>query len=351
MFCWPLLVAVFVVGWGRGWVSRSRAKKSGAKNLDQRLTEGAAKRSAVAVVDLPDLGRPWTVRDVVDARRDRPQWLCAARAALAAARAEEERQRAARLEAVLTRRRTVGYPAVTEVAWAFARDFAKANLLNYLRDALGAAAADTEVWDCGYDVSTHARRADETNRERAKRGVSLSGRNEQWCREHGLYREPGTLGDLFDAPNGNTKATYVSGAGLDAETWADAWRDYWALESLAYAYVIAGLVLAGDVETLEVIAGVPAGDVEPDDRARRVDCVPADVMSLACRALYEWTEIECPVLEPEQVVDMDAPLSGLSRMLLSARRSWSRAERLAVVLAGLDAVDDEVDAPVAELVG
>ncbi|MBS4729966.1 hypothetical protein MSM1_17005 [Mycobacterium sp. SM1] len=182
----------------------------------------------------------------------------------------------------------------------------------------------------------------------------MSGRNEQWCREHGVYREPGTLGDLFDAPNGNTKATYVSGAGLDAETWADAWHEYWALESLAHGYVIAGLVLAGDVEALEVIAGVPARDAGPDYRGRTFDGVPAEVMALACQALYEWTEIECPVLDPEKVVDMGAPLSALPGMLLAARRDWSRAERLAVVLAGLGPIDDEsgdVHAPVAGLVG
>jgi predicted site-specific integrase-resolvase len=31
------------------------------------------------------------------------------------------------------------------------------------------------------------------------------------------------------------------------------------------------------------------------------------VLALACQALYEWTEIDCPVLDPDSLVDMSAP--------------------------------------------
>jgi hypothetical protein len=224
----------------------------GSKGAGRQLTpEVAAKRLCMGVADLPDLGKPWTGRDVAEMQRSRAEWLRSARAT----RAEEDRLRKARRrDAVLAGRLGFEYPAITAAATDFAQDFAGTNLLAFLYDALDVAAAETYVVDCGFDVSTHARRVDETNRERAKRGVSLSGRNEHWCHDHGFYREPGTLGDLLDAPTGNTRATHVSGAGLDAETFDDAWYDRWALEGLAHAHVIAELVMRGDVATLETIA-------------------------------------------------------------------------------------------------
>lgn len=106
-----------------------------------------------------------------------------------------------------------------------------------------------------------------------------------------------------------------------------------------YAYVIARLVLAGDVETLETIAGVPRRDVEPEHPRRHFDGVTADVMSLARHALDEWMEGPAAadqVLDPEELGDMDAPVAALPRILLQARRGWSRAELLAAVIAGLD---------------
>ena len=319
----------------------------GGKGNSKQLTrEVAAKRLCIEVADLPDLGKPWTGRDVTDVQRSRPEWLRCARRALGAARAEEERQRKARFDVVLARRTGFEYPSVTAVAADFARDFAKTNLLAFLHDALDTLAADTYAVDCGFDVSTNARAADETNRERAKRGLSLSGRDGKVFADFGGCREPGTLGDLFDAPTGNTRATYVSGAGLDAETFDDAWYDRWALEGLAHAHVIAVLVLRGDVATLETIAGVPLTDVVVSGPVRMFDGVAADVLSLACEALHAWTEIDCPVLDPAEVVDMDAPISALPRMLLQARRSWNQTEWLAAAIAGLDvspAGEDLVD--------
>ena len=303
-------------------------------NGGQFTREGAAKRLGIGVVDLPDLGRSWTGRDVADVQGVRPEWLRCARKALGAVRAAQERQRKARFDAVLARRSGFEYPPVTAAASDFARDFAKANLLTFLHDALGASAAETYVVDVGFDASTHARRTDETNRERVRGGISLSGRDGKAFADYGGYREPGTLGDLFDAPTGDTRATYVSGAGLDAETWADAWYDRWSLEDLAHAYGIAGLVLRGDIEILEVIAGVPLSDVETS--GRRFDGVADDVLALACEALHAWTEIDCPVLDPEKIVDMDVPISALPRMLLQARRSWNRTELLAAAIAGLE---------------
>jgi len=198
------------------------------------------------------------------------------------------------------------------------------------------------VVDCGFDVSTYAKRVEESNRERARRDVSLSGRDLQWARDHGFYREPGTLGDLLDAPTGNTRATFVSGAGLDAETFDDAWYDRWALESLGHAYVIADLVLRGEVVMLENIAGVALSDADPSDIRELFDGVAVDVLALACQALSEWTEIDCPMLDPESLVDMDAPVSALPAMLLAVRRSWGQTELLAVAIAGLD-VDGRAD--------
>jgi hypothetical protein len=308
---------------------------SGKGHGKQLTREGAAKRLGIGVADLPDLGRAWTGRDVADAQRGRPEWLRGARKALGAARAEEERQRQARLEGVLARRSGFEHPPLTAAASDFARDFAKANLLAFLHDALDASAAETYVVDSGFDVSSHARRANETNRERVKRGGSLSGRDDESFAEYGLDRAAGTLGDLFDAPTGNTQATYVSGAGFAAERWADAWHDYWALEGLSHAHVIADLVLRRDIETLEAIAGVPLSDVEVVGRPP-FDGVADDVLSLACEALHAWTEIDCPVLDPDEVVDMDVPVSALPRMLLEARRSWNRTELLAAAIAGLE---------------
>jgi hypothetical protein len=150
---------------------------SGKGHGGQLTREAAAKRLGVAAADLADVGRPWTGRDVADVQRCRPEWLRCARKALGAARAEQERQRKARLDAVLARRSGFEYPPVTAAASVFAREFTKANLLMLLHDALDVSAADTYVIDSGFDVSTHAERADETNRERAKRGVCLSGRD------------------------------------------------------------------------------------------------------------------------------------------------------------------------------
>jgi hypothetical protein len=304
--------------------------------------EIAAQRLCIGVADLPDIGRPWASGDVDQAQRCRPDWLRCARKAWRASRAEEERQRKARADAVRLRQGRFEYPQVGSAAAEFAHDFARLNLLEFLYSALDASSAETYVVDCGFDVSTYANRVEESNRERARRGVSLSGRDEHWSRDHGFYREPGTLGDLLDAPTGNTRATYVSGAGLDAETFDDAWYDRWALEGLGHAYVIADLVLRGEVVTLENIAGVPLSDADPRGISQPFDGIADDVLALACQSLSEWTEIDCPVLDPDSLVDMDAPVSALPAMLLAARRSWGQAELLAVAIAGLD-VDGGVD--------
>ena len=116
----------------------------GGKGNSKQLTrEVAAKRLCIEVTDLPDLGKPWTGRDVTDVQRSRPEWLRCARKALGAARAEEERQRKARVDVVLARRTGFEYPSVTAVAADFARDFAKTNLLAFLHDAVDTLAADT----------------------------------------------------------------------------------------------------------------------------------------------------------------------------------------------------------------
>lgn len=304
--------------------------------------EIAAQRLCIGVADLPDIGRPWANGDVDQAQRCRPDWLRRARKAWAAARVDEQRQRKARTDAVRLRQRTFEYPQIDSAATEFAHDFARLNLLGFLYSALDASSAETYVVDCGFDVSTYAKRVEESNRERARRDVSLSGRDLQWARDHGFYREPGTLGDLLDAPTGNTRATFVSGAGLDAETFDDAWYDRWALESLGHAYVIADLVLRGEVVMLENIAGVALSDADPSDIRELFDGVAVDVLALACQALSEWTEIDCPMLDPESLVDMDAPVSALPAMLLAVRRSWGQTELLAVAIAGLD-VDGRAD--------
>jgi hypothetical protein len=304
--------------------------------------EIVAQRLRIGVADLSDIGRPWTSGDVEQAQRCRPDWLRCARKAWGAARAEEERQRKARADAVRLRQARFEYPQVGSAATEFAHDFARLNLLEFLYSALDASSAETYVVDCGFDVSTYAKRVEESNRERARRGVSLSGRDEQRARDHGFYREPGTLGDLLDAPTGNTRATHVSGAGLNAERFDDAWSDRWALEGLGHAYVIADLVLRGEVVTLENIAGVALSDADPSDIRAPFDGIADDVLALACQGLSEWTEIDCPVLDPDSLVDMDAPVSALPAMLLAARRSWGQVELLAVAIAGLD-VDGGVD--------
>jgi len=286
----------------------------------------------VDVCDLLD--RRWTAGDVTDVLQERPDWLKDARRRKTAAKGERDKQRQARLAAVQARRKGFTYPAVPAEATEFAREFTRASLLNYLRRALDAAAADTYVVDSGYDVSTYASRAAETNRERAKRGVSLSGLGDRDFSACGMYREPGTLGDLFDAPTGDTIATYVSGAGLAAESWGDAWHDRGALEGLALAYLVADLALNGEIATLEVIAEAPLGDAEVMTEGS-FDGIAADVLSLARQALYSRAETECPVLDPEEIVDMTAPLSALPGLLLGTRYEWSRTEQLAAVLAGV----------------
>ncbi|MDH6198317.1 hypothetical protein M2272_004976 [Mycobacterium frederiksbergense] len=306
--------------------------QSGGKRL---APEVVARRLCIGVADLPDIGRAWTNRDVAEAQRDRPDWLQRARKVLGVARAEEERQRKARMDAVRLRQRGFEYPVVALVASEFAHAFARVNLLEFLYGALDAPAAQTYVVDSGFDVSTYARTVEETNRDRVKRGASLSGRDTTAWADYGGFRKPGTLGDLLDAPTGNTRATYVSGAGLDAETFDDAWYDRWALEGLAHAHVLAAMTLRGDIATLETIAGVPLLDVATDVK-EPFGGVAADVVSLAKEALGAWTEIDCPILDPDDVVDLEASISALPAMLLAARRLWDRTELLAATIAGLD---------------
>jgi hypothetical protein len=125
---------------------------------------------------------------------------------------------------------------------------------------------------------------------------------------------------------------------LDAESWGDAWGDRWSLQGLGLAYVLAGLVSSGDIASLEVIAGTPLTDVDAESGLAFED-MPNDVLSLAREALRWWCERECPVLDPDEIVDMDAPLSALPRMLLATWQDWGRTERLALVIAGLDPVE------------
>jgi hypothetical protein len=301
------------------------------------MRDAAAQRLSIAVADLPDLGRSWTAQDVAEVQRNRPEWLRSARKEWAATKAEAQRQRQARHNDVIARRADFTYPPVPDGAVEFAYAFTKANLLEFLHGALDASAADTYVVDSGFDVSTHASRANETNRERARRDVSLSDRSGSDFEESGMCRERGTLGDLFDAPTGNTQATYLSGAGLAAESWDDAWDDRWSLAGLGLAHVLAALVLSGDVDTLECIAAVPLSDVGVES-GLSFDKVSSDVLSLAREALRVWVEDECPILDPEEIVDMDAPLAALPRLLLASRRSWDATESLAAVIAGVDSV-------------
>jgi hypothetical protein len=100
-----------------------------------------------------------------------------ARTALGAARSDEERQRKACIDAVRLRQKGFEYPSVGSAATEFAYDFARLNLLGFLHSALDVSSVQTYAVDCGFDVFTHARTVEETNRERAKRGVSLSGRD------------------------------------------------------------------------------------------------------------------------------------------------------------------------------
>ncbi|MGC9221237.1 MAG: hypothetical protein ACP5H2_07790 [Solirubrobacteraceae bacterium] len=76
---------------------------SSRMNLDKPLNGGAAKRLGITRSDLPNLGPPWTRRDVVAARRSRPQWLRDAQsrytAELEAAAGRREQQAVARLDA------------------------------------------------------------------------------------------------------------------------------------------------------------------------------------------------------------------------------------------------------------
>jgi hypothetical protein len=129
------------------------------------------------------------------------------------------------------------------------------------------------------------------------------------------------------------------GAGFATETWADARHDEWTSENLDLAYVVAGLALSGEVATLEVIAEIPLGDTEPMKPAS-FDGIAADVLSLARQALRSWTDIECPVLGPEEVLDMTMPVSGLPTLLLGTRHDWNRTEQLAAVIVGV--ADDSV---------
>jgi hypothetical protein len=236
--------------------------------------------------------------------------------------------RQARIDAVLARRSGFVAPVTTDAALRFAADYARANLLTYLYDALDAQAADVEVVDYGYDVSSRGHRVPETNRERARRGVALSDSD----------RVAGTLGDLFDAPTGDTRPTYVSGSGLAAETWEGMWSDQWLLDGLEHAHTLAEAVLAGDVGTLEIIAGVPLADAITD-RALAFGDVPNQVLSLASDAFRERLEDHEPAFDPEQTVDMTAPLSALPDMLQAARHDWTATERLALVIAGLTPIE------------
>jgi hypothetical protein len=281
---------------------------------------------SVVVCDLPD--RAWTAGDVTDALRSCPDWLRDARCRQAVA----EEQRKARFAAVEARKVGFTYPTVSTEAAKFAREVTRLRLLEFLRRALNAAAADTYVEDLGYDGSTYASPAAETNWERARRGDSLSGLDDRDFSACGMYREQGSLGDLFDAPTGYTRATFISGAGFVAQTWADVWEDEWTRENLDLAYVVADLTLNGDTATLEVIAEAPLGDTDLVKPAS-FHGIAADVLLLARQALYSWTEIECPVLVPDEVVDMTMPVSALPGLLLGARHDWTRTEQLAAVLA------------------
>ncbi|MEV4279178.1 hypothetical protein [Actinoplanes xinjiangensis] len=236
--------------------------------------------------------------------------------------------RRARIDAVLARRSSFVAPATTDAALRFAADYARANLLTFLYDALDAQAAGVEVVDYGHDVSSRGHRVYETNRERVRRGMALSGTD----------REPGTLGDLFDAPTGDTRPTPASGAGPAAETWEGMWPDQWLLDGLEHAHTLAEAVLAGDLATVEIIAGVPLADAVTD-RALVFGDISHQVLSLAADAFRERLVDHEPAFDPEQTVDMTAPLSALPEMLQAARHEWSGTERLALVIAGLSPIE------------
>ncbi|MFC4070235.1 hypothetical protein [Actinoplanes subglobosus] len=212
-----------------------------------------------------------------------------------------------RIDAVLARRRGFVPPSTSDAAFRFAADYARTNLLTYLYEALDAPAADHTVA--------------ETNRERARRGVSLSG-----------FRAAGTLGDLFDAPAGYTRP------GPGAETWEGMWPDRCLLDGLEHAHTLAELVLAGDIDTVEVIAGLPLADAFIDGSLLYGD-VPNQVLSLAVDAFRERLEQHEPAFVPERTVDMTAPLASLPAMLMAARHEWTPAERLALVIAGLAPIE------------
>ena len=63
------------------------------QHLDKPLNGGAAKRFGVTPSELPDLGRPWTRREVLAARRSRPQWLRDAQSRYTAEREAASRRR------------------------------------------------------------------------------------------------------------------------------------------------------------------------------------------------------------------------------------------------------------------
>ncbi|GIE77335.1 hypothetical protein Aph02nite_32850 [Actinoplanes philippinensis] len=220
---------------------------------------------------------------------------------------------------MLARRSGFTPPATTEAAFRFAADYARVNLLTYLYAAFDAPAADTAV---------HERRAGETNRDRVRRGLALSTAG----------RPPGSLGDLFDAPTGDTRPADYFGADVAAETWEGMWSDQWLLDGLEHAHTLAEAVLAGDIATLEIIAGVPLADAITDAGLFFGD-VDNQVLSLASDAFRERLEDHEPAFDPERAVDMTAPLSALPGLLQEARHEWTATEQLALVIAGLAPIE------------
>lgn len=214
--------------------------------------------------------------------------------------------RRARIDAVLARRSGFVPPETTAAALRFAADYARVNLLTYLYDALDAPAAGAG--------------SPETNRDRARRGAALSGSD----------REPGSLGDLFEAPTGER--------GPCAQTWEDMWSDQWLLDGLEHSYTLAEAVLAGDIDTLEIIAGVPLIDAITD-RLLAFGDVDNQVLSLASDAYRERLGDHEPTFDPELIVDMTAPLYALPALLQEARHDWTETERLALVIAGLAPIE------------
>ena len=204
-------------------MTRHRIRPTPQQNPGERLRRAAAAaRLSVAVCDLPD--RPWTAGDVADVLRARPDWLKDARRRQSAAKAEQDEQQQAPLAAVEARRAGFTYPAVPAAAAEFAREFTSARLLNHLRRALDATAADTYLVDSGYDVSTHASQAAK-KRTRSGRRAGLP------CPDSGTRTSPttGRTGSQERSATCTThrraaRATYVSEAGFTAETWADAWQ-------------------------------------------------------------------------------------------------------------------------------